>query len=38
MAFVAEYISKEDIKKYGVIDIVNSSRAILVNFHWAINV
>ena len=27
MAFVAEYISKEDIKKYGVIDIVNSSRA-----------
>ena len=27
MAFVAEYISKEDIEKYGVIDIVNSSRA-----------
>ena len=27
MVFVAEYISKEDIKKYGVIDIVNSSRA-----------
>ena len=27
MAFVAEHISKEDIEKYGVIDIVNSSRA-----------
>ncbi len=27
MVFVAEYISKEDIEKYGVIDIVNSSRA-----------